>query len=441
MKKIGLLLLVCFMAVFSACDDKDKEKDPVPVNPVTEYKVPETGGIGRDVTVVGKGFPKESKIFLKGADAALKEVTVKTVTAVDLVFTVPADVKAGEYTVVLKIKDAEYELGKIKLEPAVPVTGVEVPKEAHVGEVVLIGGSGFAEDCKISLKPTTGSTIEIPGKDIEHVEKGIRFTLPELTLDASYSVILIQKGEWELGIFTVKGAIPRVQTVHCKMGYTEGGKEEVEANYTYKFTYDKEGRIETYVKEDMMTGGYTKCVAKYKASEIEVTYQDKDEKVLPNRSDIYHLNEEGVVTSSESQTEDGTKNYTYQYNTGFLTRIEPKINFQYESENLKVAWLDGETEESGGGYFSFTYGSTKYDALNLDPFAFILDDYFGFSDQNIRLLGIGGKKSAHLPTTAYGQYSNYEMGYTFTENEPKMITFINMLDEEAGSFMKFELKY
>lgn len=439
MKKIGLLLLVCFMAVFSACDDKDKEKDPVPVNPVTEYKVPETGGIGRDVTVSGKGFPKESKIFLKGADAALKEAAVKTVTAVDLVFTVPADVKAGEYTVVLKLKDAEYELGKIKLEPAVPVTGVEVPKEAHVGEVVLIGGSGFAEDCKISLKPTTGSTVEIPGKDIEHVENGIRFTLPELTLDTDYLVFLMQKGEWELGKFTVKGPIPRVQTITCTMGFTEEGKELIDLVYTYGFTYDKEGRIATFTRTQDGVG--REYVVKYEASKIEVTCQYKEENISKTRAYVYNLDANGRVISSKITLENKEpQEYTYEYDkNGFLAK-RGTDNYAYDQDgNLTTAWEDGVSKEESP---SFTYEkSIKYDILNLDPFAFILDDYFDFSDLNVRLLGICGKKLANLPGTAYGQFTDYDMSYMFTEGEPKMIKYIGMLDPVDGAFMRFELKY
>ncbi len=438
MKKIGLLLLVCIMAVFAACDDKGKEKDPVPVNPVTEYKVPETGGIGKDVTVAGKGFPKESKIFLKGADAALKEATVKTVTAVDLVFTVPADVKAGEYTIVLKIKDAEYELGKIKLEAVCPVTEIEVPKEARVGEMILIGGKDFAKDCEISLRPATGSAVEIPAKDIEHVENGIRFTLPELTLDTDYLVFLMQKGEWELGKFTVKGPIPRVQTITCQMGYTEDATEKIEFVYTYKFTYDKEGRIATFTRTQDGVG--REYVVKYGASKIEVTCQYKEENISKTRTYVYNLDANGRVASSTITLDSKPQEYTYEYDkNGFLAKWGID-NYAYDQDgNLTTAWDDKVGKEEG---FSFTYEkSIKYDILNLDPFAFILDDYFGFSDLNVRLLGICGKKPANLPGTAYGQFTNYNMGYRFTKGEPKMINYIEMLDPEGGAFMRFELKY
>lgn len=420
MKKIGFLLLVCVMAVYSACDDKGKEKDPVPVNPVTEYKVPETGGIGKDVTVAGKGFPKESKIFLKDAGAALKEATVKTVTAVDLVFTVPGDIKTGEYTVLLKIGEAEYELGKIKLEPAVPVTGYEVPAEATVGDKVLIKGKGFADDCKISLKPETGDPLVI--ETVEQVETGIQFTLPEDLTPGDYKVELIQEGEWELGMLKVKGVIPRVRKITC----------DNEDTYTYAFEYYEDGKIKTIVKEG--GGNYKKWIIKYESSKIEVTYQDKDGNIVADRSDIYHLNEEGVVTSSESQAEGGNENYTYQYNAGFLTRVEPGINFKYESDNLKVAWYDGRVEGDYEGYFSFTYGSQKYDALNLDPFTFILDDYLGFSDQNIRMLGIGGKRSVNLPIGLDGWATTYTIGYTFTEGEPQMIRSIKLTDDTEPEY-------
>lgn len=427
MRKIYyLLLMVCTIGAFSACSDDDNGEN-APQNPVTGYSVPAQGNIGEDVTIKGQGYTADSKIFLKDTKEE-KEMTVKTFTNVDLVFTVPGTMVAGTYAVVLHQAGGNWELGKIALIATAPVKDCVVPAEAEIGEVVTVTGKGFAADCEVYLKPGEGEPVKM--QEVKQTETGITFTMPAEIATGNYALVLRQDGDWTLGTIKVIQGGPKRLTkfVH----------KSVDGAKTTELSYDGEGRIGSWTVTstdglDMIT------TVVYGDGKVTLTTKGKTSHSTTEGTTVYNLDTEGKVTDGEyiggsteeiagvpTETHKESK-YTFTYTpAGFLENIEDvttieedaqePVNYayKYESDNMVNADFDG-TE------FNFSYeGSTILNNVSgIDMTGFILE-YFGGPDFDLRLLGICGKYSVNMPTSMpdpdWLGWGDYTIGYTKTGN-------------------------
>lgn len=397
MKKLYyLMLMVCTVFAFTACsDDDDDNGDNPPQIPVTEYSVPAQGEIGGPVTIKGKGYTAGSKIFLKDTKTEV-EATVTAHTAVDLVFTVPGTLTAGNYTVVLNQAGGKWDLGSIALIAANPVKDFEiVEKSVKAGETVNVKGTGWADDCQIYLL-----NAESESTDVENFQKtanGIQFTIPASVVAGPYTVMLKQAGDWSLGTIEVVAEGPKkLSVIDYKDSDGDGSK--------YELFYNAEGKIDSVhcSNDESLDEGWK---LSYSDTKITITITGTDGYgASADGTSIFNL-ENGVVKTSSSTDGNGTVNYTWKMNSkGYLESV---VNDDDDDNYAEYTYADNENlssskynDEGMLTNFSFVYEEGRIVENNLagiDGMAFIFNT-FGFPDFVARLLGIAGHVTPNLPS-------------------------------------------
>lgn len=190
MKKF-LMLLCAVSALLVSCEKPDGPVNNGPVdNPMDKCEVPAQVRAGGEGTVIWNGFKENAQLLLDSEITGEVQLTIKTITASGITFSVPAATPEGEYMMIL-IQDGRHELGKIKVLPMqMPITGLSVPASAQQGETVTISGMGFKEGCRV--------VFEAAGEETEMaatlINGGIEVTLPEDMPAGKYKVSLIQDG-------------------------------------------------------------------------------------------------------------------------------------------------------------------------------------------------------------------------------------------------------
>lgn len=408
MKKLYyLLLMACTVFAFSACsDDDDDNGDNLPKNPVTDYSVPAQGEIGGDVTIKGTGYTADSKIFLKDAKAE-KEMTVKTHSAVDLVFTVSNTLTAGNYTVVLHQAGGTWDLGTIALIAANPVKDFEiVEKSVKAGETVNVKGTGWSTDCQIYLLDAASVSTDV--ENIQTTPTGIQFTIPASVIPGTYTVMLKQSGDWSLGTIEVAAEGPKKLSV---VDFVDSDGD----GYKLELFYNTDGKIDSIHRsnDDRLDMGWK---INYTETEITITISGTDGSGNPaDEKNVFKL-ENGVVKSSTSTDADVTVNYNWTMNgKGYLERVENVDNAEFKAE---YTYDDNNNLTNGNFYdvypvnIEFLYesdGIVENNLTGVDGMAFILD-VFNYPDFVARLLGIAGTIPSMLPSGSieedyYGPYS------------------------------------
>lgn len=422
MKKLYyLLLMACTVFAFSACsDDDDDNGDNLPKNPVTDYSVPAQGEIGGDVTIKGTGYTADSKIFLKDAKAE-KEMTVKTHSAVDLVFTVSNTLTAGTYTVVLHQAGGTWDLGTIALIAANPVKDFEiVEKSVKAGETVNVKGTGWANDCQIYLLDATSVSTDV--ENIQATSTGIQFTIPASVIPGTYTVMLKQSGDWSLGTIEIVAEGPKKLSV---VDFVDSDGD----GYKLELFYNADGKIDSIHRsnDDRLNTGWK---INYTETEITLTISGTDGSGDPaDGKNVFKL-ENGVVKSSTSTETDVTVNYNWTMNDkGYLEDVESEYShatYSYDSnDNLTMS----ENEEN---FFNVTFeydanGIVENNLAGIDGMAFILNS-FDYPDFLARLLGIAGKSTPNLPSgcTEDSAWGPYDIKY---EKSGDLISKIDLIDE------------
>lgn len=427
MKKLYyLLLMACTVFAFSACsDDDDDNGDNLPKNPVTDYSVPAQGEIGGDVTIKGTGYTADSKIFLKDAKAE-KEMTVKTHSAVDLVFTVSNTLTAGTYTVVLHQAGGTWDLGLIALIAANPVKDFEiVEKSVKAGETVNVKGTGWSTDCQIYLLNAASVSTDV--ENIQTTSTGIQFTIPASVNPGTYTVMLKQSGDWSLGTIEVAAEGPKKLSV---VDFVDSDGD----GYKLELFYNTDGKIDSIHRsnDDRLNTGWK---INYTETEITITISGTDGNGDPaDGKNVFKL-ENGVVKSSTSTETDVTVNYNWTMNDkGYLEDVESEYShatYSYDSnDNLTMS----ENEEN---FFNVTFeydanGIVENNLAGIDGMAFILNS-FDYPDFLARLLGIAGKSTPNLPSgcTEDSAWGPYDIKY---EKSGDLISKIDLIDEEGGHY-------
>lgn len=195
MKKF-LILLCAVSALLVSCEKPEGPVNNGPVdgpvdNPMDKCEVPAHVRAGGEGTVIWNGFKENAELYIDSEVLGEVQLTIKTITASGITFSVPATTPEGEYMMIL-IQDGRHELGKIKVLPMqMPITGLDVPENAQQGETVTISGMGFKEGCRIVFESASGEETEMA---VNMVNGGIEVTLPEDMPAGKYKISLLQDG-------------------------------------------------------------------------------------------------------------------------------------------------------------------------------------------------------------------------------------------------------
>ena len=195
MKKF-LMLLCAVSALLVSCEKPEGPVNNGPVdgpvdNPMDQCEVPAQVRAGGEGTVLWNGFKENAQLSLDSELLGEVQLTIKTITASGITFSVPAATPEGEYMMIL-IQDGRHELGRIKVLPMqMPITGLSVPASAQQGETVAISGMGFKEGCRVVFESASVEEIEMT---VNMVNGGVEVIIPEDMPAGKYKVSLIQDG-------------------------------------------------------------------------------------------------------------------------------------------------------------------------------------------------------------------------------------------------------
>lgn len=160
-------------------------------NPLNECLCPETVRAGSEGIVQWNGFAEGDALALVADDGKEYPLEVKVVTASGLIFSVPSDVPAGEYLLIL-LGVQRKELGRIVvLELQSPVSGVSLPGQAVSGDPVEISGIGFEDGCSILLVAEDGAEFILQP---QLTYSGVSVVIPDDMPEGIYQVYLLQDG-------------------------------------------------------------------------------------------------------------------------------------------------------------------------------------------------------------------------------------------------------
>lgn len=208
MKKLIIKLLsISFLIHFQySCQDTTTEPI-VPISPILkEIKMPDETEIipGQPIQIMGLGFSREDRVFLTNVDGT-NEVEVLEATDSYIKITVPVDA-GGEYSVIVERAGKQTTLNnKLKVPFVVPLTNVELPKNAiaQQGEV-HIQGSGFnnGDIAKLTAIFYPANTeYSIP---LTLTSEGAKFNLPKDVYGVNTVLIVRENRISNLGTITIE---------------------------------------------------------------------------------------------------------------------------------------------------------------------------------------------------------------------------------------------
>lgn len=115
MRKIWfILLMMCTVGAMSACSDDDDGDNNGGQSPVSNVFLPAEGQLGQEIEIVGDGFASTAEFFLKDAAGKATPVPVVKVATDKVTLTVPENLEAGKYTLILK-QAGEWTLGTLDI--------------------------------------------------------------------------------------------------------------------------------------------------------------------------------------------------------------------------------------------------------------------------------------------------------------------------------------
>lgn len=438
MKKVYyMLLMICTICAFTACSDDDKD---TPQSPITNPVVPQTAAVGEEITISGIGFTTNSKLFLKGSDAQMTALPVKSASETGIVVTVPGTLAAGTYKVIIQ-QGGDWELGTIAITSENPITEYSVPKKSLLGGAMVIKGIGFADNCKVALQPVLGDPVDV--ETVKKVDGGIEITIPANIEEGNYTVVLTQNGRWELGTTQVMSEIRVVIEMKLMEKYFEEGEfdEFLASQMTTTLKYDGQGRVIAILKKSENTDEIWDITYTDNEVVIAISGTNGDE---PIENQITFTLENGRAMHCIDTL--NKYEYSWHYNTpGYLLSVtdendpdKPVVEYDYDDSDMSSCTFSGTD-------ISFSYNNPREDLNNqsgVDLFAFITET-FTSPDLTVtaRLLGISGKYPVHLPknftSTDWGEY---KITYTKTEGEISSITLANR-EEDGDAYMEMETTY
>lgn len=446
MKKLWLMLLIgCTAGAFSACSDK--EDNPKPQNPITEYTVPSTAEIGGFYTVTGKGFATTAQLYLRNASGTETATTDPTVASTGITVTIPSNLTAGVYTVVVK-QDGSWDLGQVRLAEAQnPVSSVVMPEAIKLNKPFEIAGNGFTADSKIFLETADAAKTRTE-LTVTVTPTGVSCAIPEGVAAGTYHVILKQNNiDWTLGENIPAAVYKRIkefkisqsttydkdnmdmsafremikQMLESEMQPGETVPDEMLDMYVEMYmaffesssgvradelyVYNAEGRLTTVQKPN--GGGVMSdwFVFSYDGDKVSATNEQFDGNT--DKSFVWNMNDGKV----ESATVDyGKKSYDYNWtydSNGYFTgsvnasNSSPYITLGYTNGNFSKVAI--QTSGDPAEKFKYDKPALKNNIFGVDVAKALLHFSFGgatFSENFLfaNALGIMGKPSVNMPS-------------------------------------------
>ena len=163
-------------------------------NEMAECVCPASVRAGKDAVLQWEGFVSGDVLKAVSESGDEYDLIVNSVTSSGMEFTVPVDVPAGRYMLVLD-RSPKVELGEVEITaPAMPITGLSVPSKATAGETVLISGVGYVQGCAILF--AGDEEYELTAT---LTNEGVTVVLPEGMPVGTYQVYLLQDNlQWPL---------------------------------------------------------------------------------------------------------------------------------------------------------------------------------------------------------------------------------------------------
>lgn len=329
--------------------------------PIQGLVIPENATAGEKITIEGKGFAADTKIYLESDEFTSDQVIVSDITATGLSITLPAIMPGGSYRVMLDQEDG-IKLGIITIsEKPAPAVISRIIKEQSFGNDSIVfnytGGKiasinfiGY-ENKMYNIDYIAGNTITvdyIPAEDDFSPSLAYEYTLTD-------------------------GKVTTSSLKTTEMQYDDDGNEteEIDVIYKYSYEYNSENSLLQINQEPANDFGYDTLHFNYDNGKIQKL-------VIITSSPI---KEEAASASNTKATESFTLEYPFTY----TKEIDNTPAFDVMSVIM------------------YQIGGRENEYL-------------------LRFLGIGGKYPTQLPTS-YFQYGDHEITYNVVNGYITKITF------------------
>ena len=333
------MLLCAVSALFVSCEKPEGPVNNGPVdNPMDKCEVPAQVRAGGEGAVLWNGFKENAQLLLDSEALGEVQLTIKTITASGMTFSVPAATPEGEYMMIL-IQDGRHELGKIKVLPMpMPITGLSVPASAQQGETVTISGMGFKEGCRVVFE-AAGEETEMT---VTMINGGIEVIIPEDIPAGKYKISLIQDGlTWLLAEnFEVYEELVIKQFSSIRF-YAPDSEE---AQYVMEWKVVRDEPVTFTLSEYYLENGVEELIA-YDQYVMDasglITLEHDGFEASNNIKVSYQKNSDGQVTVADvlryGKKETTPFTWTYDSEGRLLDISSPKaslIYLEYEGDNM-----------------------------------------------------------------------------------------------------------
>ena len=357
--------------------------------PIEGLVIPENGVAGEDITLEGKGFDENTKIYLETDDLTTEALTIKNVAENGLTLTIPVILPAGPYRVMLD-QEGGIQLGSITIsEKPTPVLVSRIVKVSNYGNESIIFTYNAGRISSIKFKTSYFDETE-EGEEVEVEEETGTYEITYLTetsIVAKYSPFYEGEGdpiEWEytLSAGKVVSALKKTQVMQYDDEGIETGTIDKIHEYTYEYTPDN------YLKQ-----------------------------------------------ISEKPNDASYDTLYFQYNSGNVSELNYGSMILIPDATGKPS---GEVEHMSET-FTFDYNNLANNTKNFDLMSIVLYKIKG--DDNLRLiqlLGIGGKYPSQLPGSYTSAGGDFPIEYSVTND---FVTKIEFPDDVLGEPDIFRIEY
>lgn len=349
--------------------------------PIEDLNIPEYGAAGEKITIQGKGFNENTKIYLESDELTADELVISDVTASGLTFTIPAILPGGSYRVMLDQGDG-IKLGLITI--------TEKTTPCVVSRIVKI--QEWGNDSTI-FNYTNGKISSI---DFKFDEKRYEIDYQSensivVTYTPIYDYEFPKTWEYTLENGRVTTAIIKTQ----EAAYDDQDNELPPVNKTYEYTYE-------YTPENYL-------------AQINQ---------MPDNS--------------------GYDTLFFSYNNGQIQELtrsssSPVMEPDPDEEITPASVLSTQEIDTYRETYTFSYAKTINNTAAFDVMSVILyNKIVGNDDERlVRMLGIGGKFPTQLPTS-YDSYGEHEINYTTLNGYVTKIVFPDVEYPEATETYRIE---
>lgn len=339
--------------------------------PIQDVVIPENATAGDKITIEGKGFAENTKIYLESDEFTADEIIVSDITATGLSITIPAIMPGGSYRVMLDQGDG-IKLGIITIsEKSTPAVISRIIKESFTNDSIIFNYTGEQissinfisfENKTYNIEYTAGNTIVvnyIPSEDDFSSPLNYEYTLTD-----------------------GKVATSSLKTTETQ--YNEEEETEVGIDVTYKYSYE-------YTSEDY----------------------------------LLHINQ-------EANDNFGYDTLNFKYDNGKILNLAIITTSPIKEEEISA--LNTKATDSFTLEYPFSYEKEINNTPAFDAMSIIMYQIGGRENEYlIRFLGIGGKYPTQLPTS-YNSYGEHEINYTIVNGYITKITFPAQEAEETVTY-------